>query len=263
MTGPKVLLLDIETSPVAAWVWSLWKQDVSLNQIDRDWYMLTWAAKWLNSDEIMSDALISYRKEYRSDPEDDSTICASLYDLIDEADILVGHNLVGFDKPKAYAKFLEHGWMPPSPTQNIDTLQIAKGAFRLTSNKLDYIARLLGVGQKTEHEGFDLWKKCMAGDRDAWARMVEYNENDVLILEDVYHALAPYSKSHPNHALYTGCDAECCTVCGSMRMMRQGYAYTTVSKFQRYQCKDCGKWMRGRTSVLDAGQKKSLLTNLI
>ena len=42
-----ILLLDIETSPVVAWVWGLRDQNVGLNMIKEDWYVLSWAAKWL------------------------------------------------------------------------------------------------------------------------------------------------------------------------------------------------------------------------
>ena len=35
--GPKVLVFDIETSPIISYVWGLWNNDVGLNQIHTDW----------------------------------------------------------------------------------------------------------------------------------------------------------------------------------------------------------------------------------
>lgn len=59
LTGPRVLLFDIETAPIIAHVWSLWENNVSLNQIVSDWHVLSWSAKWLgdSDDKVMSFAL--------------------------------------------------------------------------------------------------------------------------------------------------------------------------------------------------------------
>jgi len=48
-SGPKVLILDIETAPIEAFTWGLWDQNVGLNQIKADWTVLSWAAKWLGT----------------------------------------------------------------------------------------------------------------------------------------------------------------------------------------------------------------------
>ena len=50
---PKILVLDIETSPIISHVWGLWDNNVSLNQVQTDWHLLSWAAKWLGEKEIM------------------------------------------------------------------------------------------------------------------------------------------------------------------------------------------------------------------
>lgn len=66
-TGPRVLLIDIETAPVMAYVWSLWKQNVGLNQIAREWNILSFCAKWLHEPEIIY-------HDIRETPHDDSTL---------------------------------------------------------------------------------------------------------------------------------------------------------------------------------------------
>ena len=45
-----ILFLDIETAPLLGYVWGLWKNNVGLNQIYRDSYVLNWAASWLGED---------------------------------------------------------------------------------------------------------------------------------------------------------------------------------------------------------------------
>ena len=58
---PKILILDIETTPIAVWAWSLGKQYVNpmsimkdKNNKSMDWYVLSWSAKWLYDDKVLS-----------------------------------------------------------------------------------------------------------------------------------------------------------------------------------------------------------------
>jgi len=48
----KTLIIDIETSPVMAKVWSLWKQNVSLDQIEDDWFIMSYSCKWLGDEDV-------------------------------------------------------------------------------------------------------------------------------------------------------------------------------------------------------------------
>ena len=110
-----------------------------------------------------------------------------------------------------------------------------------------------------ETGGHELWTACMHGDPQAWATMLEYNEHDVVLTEEVYLELRGWAGAHPNYGLYTAADeSPCCTVCGSDNLIRKGWHYTSVSAFQRFQCKDCGKKMRGRKNF---AKKDGLLTN--
>ena len=260
---PKILVLDIETAPVRAFVWRLWKENIGINQIDGDWYMLCWAAKWFGADEIYSDAIINHKKLYRRNPESDSKILPPLWELLDEADFVVTHNGNRFDLPKINSRFVYNGEIPPSPYKSVDTCAIAKTRFGFTSNKLAYLSEHLGVGEKIDTGGFELWAQCLQGDPTAWKEMIEYNINDVRILEGIYEILRPWATTHPNFALYVDDTNPMCTVCGSPNLIKDGFSYTTVGKFQGYKCKDCGKNMRGRYSLLTKEEKKSLLTSAI
>ena len=44
---------------------------------------------------------------------------------------------------------------------------------------------------------------------------------------------------------------EQCSNCGSDALQKRGFHRTKVSKFQRFQCTDCGSWHRGRDNLLD------------
>lgn len=259
----KVLVLDIETAPLRSWTWGLWKQNVGLNQIDRDWFVLSWAAKWLHEDEVFSDAMNLY-PDYQPGSEDDEKVITSAWDYLDETDILIGHNAKAFDAKKLNARFLKYGLPPPSPYKVIDTLLIAKKAFNLPSNKLDAIAALLKVNVKQQHEGFSLWDKCMKGDPEGWKNMIAYNEQDIRVTEDVFMALRPWDTQSPNLSLYEDHpgDEKLCPTCGGTHIHKRGTYKTNVNVFQRYQCQDCKSWFRGRyAEKRTKEQRENILTN--
>lgn len=261
--GPKILLFDIETAPIMADVWGLWKNNVGLNQIHRDWFVLSWSAKWLDSDDIMDDSLPAYPEAYRARPEDDIYICQSLWELFDEADILVGHNGNKFDIAKMNARFIQHGMKPPSPYRKIDTLLEARKNFKFTSNKLDHLGDVLGVGKKMKHQGHELWTRCIKGDLDAWDTMVKYNRQDIVVLEGVYLKLRPWMQNHPNVGLYDEAEEPVCPKCGGHDHNWRGYAYTAAGRYHRFQCNDCGGWGRALVSNVPKTKRKAMLRNVV
>jgi len=257
----KILILDIETAPIKAYVWGLFKQNVGLNMIDRDSYMLSWSAMWLGDKEVMSDSLPEH-KSYVFSASNDRHIVESVWRLLDEADIVVAHNGKGFDIPKINARFLQHGIAPPSPYKIVDTLKTARSAFKLTSNKLDYLAQYLGVGKKMSTGGFELWEGCMNSDPKSWKKMVKYNKRDVLILEKVYKKLRPWIRPHPNLALYDDKIGRVCPTCGGHHIQKRGNYMTTTGRYQRYQCMNCMTWSRERTHNQTPEKRKALLNTV-
>lgn len=233
----KILALDIESSPNTAHIWGLWNQNVGINQLMESSYTMCWAAKWLDSDEIMYDSV------YVSTPR---KMLKKIHKLIDEADAIIHYNGTKFDIPTLNKEFLLHGMSPPTPYKQIDLLKIARNQFKFPSNKLDYVAKALGVGQKIRHPGHELWVRCMNNDPEAWKLMEEYNKHDVKILEQVYYKLLPWIKNHPNHGLHT--DMAVCPNCGGTHYHRRGYALTKTMKYIRYQCQECGTWFRNITA---------------
>lgn len=264
MSEPRILLADIETSPVLCWTWGLFKQNIGLPQIVRDSHLLTWAAKWIGDDHVMYDSLPANKETYGNDPYNDIHLVESIWHLLDEADIVIGQNGDRFDWPKINARMLYHGILPPSPFKTIDTLKIAKGSLRLTSNKLDWMARFLFEDTKDKTD-FDLWTGCIAGNKKSWSKMVDYNIKDVTLLEDVYMELRPWARTHPNMALYHDEEVVCCPRCGSSHITKNGTrtSKTMLGRYQQYHCEDCGAYPRGRKNLNSKGKQSSLLTNSI
>ena len=232
----KILLLDIESAPNIVHVWGLWNQNVGTNQIIASGYVLCFAAKWLNNDEIIFDSI------YHSQPED---MLAKVHALMDEADAIIHYNGTKFDIPTLNKEFIIYGLPPPSPVKQIDLLKTARQQFRFPSNKLDYVAKALGLKGKTQHKGHELWIGCMNGVPEDWYNMQEYNKNDVIVLENVYNKLKPWIKNHANHGLFSD-DGLVCPNCGGNHYHKRGFAYTHAGKYQRFHCQGCKNWFRAK-----------------
>jgi hypothetical protein len=230
----KVLLLDIETSPILGYAWGIWQQNIGLNQIHKDWHVISWAAKWLGEKKVF------YKdNRHAKNVEDDKELLQGIWDLLDEADVVITQNGDQFDLKKLRARFIINGMKPPSSFKSIDTKKMAKRHFGFTSNRLEYLAEKLTKKRKGKHkefEGFELWKECLRGNIKAWNELKEYNIMDVLILEDVWRKLDPYSKTI-TIATYT--DGQSCN-CGSKEFHRNGKCLAGNTIIQRYRCNSCG-----------------------
>jgi hypothetical protein len=262
---PKVLIIDIETAPILGHVWALWDQNVGLNQIERDWFILSYSAKWLETEDKSivygPHRKIMYRDQRgKRNIENDKQLLKEVWKLMDEADVLLTQNGNKFDIKKLNARFVMNGMKPPSGFKKIDTLVMAKKHFALTSNKLEYMTdKLCTKYKKSKHKkfsGFDLWKECLAGNIEAWQEMELYNKQDVLSLEELFHILAPWDTT-VNFNLYHNRDEFVCN-CGSHEFTKRGYAYTNVGQFQRYVCNKCGAWSRSAVNLFSKDKRESL-----
>ena len=258
-TSAKILIVDIETAPILAYVWSIWQQNVQLNQIESDWYCLTWAAKWLFEEKVYSGKLTP--KEARK--QDDKRIVKGIWELINQADVVIAHNGDKFDMPKLNTRFIVNGLHPPLPYQSIDTLKHIKRQFGFSSNRLDYVNQILSLPRKMEHDGMPLWIGCMKGEADCLKKMEEYNVQDVLILEDTYLKIRPWIKPHPNVGLFILDENQHrCPTCGSDDMKDEGKRYhTTVNAYDLMRCNNCGATSRKRVSAITIKERRHILSS--
>lgn len=258
-SSPKILLLDIETAPLLAYVFQkqVWKAHIGHDKILSDWFMLTFSCKWLGDDEIISDKLSS--KEALN--EDDSRLVKKLWYILNDADIVIAHNGSEFDIPNINSRFVLNGLGPTASYSQIDTLKIARKQFGFTHNSLSALADVFGLEHGKIETNFDLWKRCLKGDSDALLEMEIYNQRDVIVLEGVYLQLRPWIKSHANLSLYTEDLEKVCPHCQSKNIVPipDKFYYTQSGKYQLSRCLDCGATPRDRKSVLPKG-KQSLIS---
>jgi hypothetical protein len=245
--SPRVLLWDIETSPIVGYAWDKW--NTNLLRIEQDRFLLTIAWKWLGETKVHCLGLPDFPERYAKDPTDDYELAKLAYELFDLADVVVAHNGVAFDTKKAQARMIAHGFGPPSPFKEIDTLRIARSHFSFTSNKLGDVCAVLGIGSKLDPGGIETWFQCIAGDPHAWRRMKKYNKQDVVILEKLYIKLRPWANRLPNLA-NIGDRPGACPKCGvEGKMVSRGWTTTAVTKRRQYRCGGCGGYVSGRKII--------------
>lgn len=228
----RVYLIDIETTPNLGYTWGKWEQSVI--EFYKEWELLSFAYKELDKGGVRCLA----RPDHPG--KNDRRLVEAVWKVLNEADVLIGHNIDDFDNRKLRAKFLEHGLRPPTPYKTIDTKKIAKSQFAFNSNSLNDLAKTLGLGKKADTGGFDLWLGCMAGDRKSWAKMIAYNKHDVVLLEKVYERMKAWYPGHPNLALIAR--REGCPVCASERVQRRGFQVLKLRRNARFHCQECGHW---------------------
>jgi hypothetical protein len=222
--------------------------------IRRNWFVLCWSAKWLDGKKVMHSSLPEFRgyKELPSKTKKniDKNVMQGLWDLLDECDIAIAHNLKGFDRKKANARFILNGMPPTSHYQLIDTLTVARSQFKFSSNKLGYLSEKLGVEQKMDAGGMSTWLGCEEGDKKTWDKMIKYCDQDVRSLEAVYLKLRPYMPTHPYNNVSSVIGLCSNKGCKGEGTIKDGIRRTKAGIFQKLRCLGCG------TSLIATMEKK-------
>lgn len=254
MNGPKVLTLDIETSPHKSWHFDTFRVNISPQQIIEPSRIVCWAAKWQWKKNIL------FHDENQTSHSD---MIESIVHLIDEADVVVTYNGDGFDLP--WIDWERKLWdIPkPSPFVSVDLYKVVRRSFRNAPARrsLDYITRRLSLTGKLQHEGyFPLWLAMSGNDgteaRKAWNTFRKYNKQDVFTTEELYYVLHDEITNMPHLALFNEeapTSSLSCPACLSTRITRQGYKRTKTRRYPQYKCSDCGKWFSQTRSDMGTG----------
>jgi hypothetical protein len=252
----KILILDIETSLMEGYFFQPKTEYIRYEQVKKDWFVLSWAAKWRGSKEVFYED-----QRHRRDVSNDKPLLKGIWKLLDEADIIITKNGKRFDKKKLWARFAINGMGKPSSFQHIDVEKIMRSEFGFTYNSLEYAADNLCTKYKKlksrVFQGIDLWIQCANKNQKAFQEMEKYNKHDVLATEELFEVLSPWKES-VNFSLYYPDEANVC-ICGSREFIKKGYALTETGRYQRYRCKNCKQERRGKDNTLSKEKRASML----
>lgn len=228
-----ITLLDTENAPNYAATWGIHEQRVRYTDIIQEWFFLSAQWKILGDKSVSSISVLDDPKRFIKDHTDDYIVVKTVHDLIENTDVLVGHNIKGHDLKKLYAKFIEHRLPPPKTPFIVDTLAWSR-KFGFTSRKLGDLCTKLGLENKLEHEP-GIFNLAGRGDVKAIRKVVRYGIGDIPTLEQLYLRLRPYITNHPNHNKFT--KERCCPNCGGEKFQKRGMSRDGSQ--QTYACYDC------------------------
>ena len=235
-TKRKRLYFDIETSPNIGLFWSAgYKQNIDYNNIIKERAIICICYKWEDDKKVDS---LTWDKD-----QDDKLLLKEFIKIANEADELVGHNGDKFDLAWIRTRCLFHQLDMFPNYITIDTLKIARSKFRFNSNRLDYIAKFLGLGHKIKTD-FKLWKNIVLNkDAKALDYMVKYCKMDVVLLEQVHKKLSVHIAPKTHYGVIFGQHRGSCPECGSDQLVisKRRTSASGVKKIQ-YQCKVCNKY---------------------
>jgi len=239
ITPFKRLIFDIETSPNVGWFWrASWKTSIGTHQILEERKVICISWKWEGKDKV-------YNSRWDKNKEDASML-AEFTKVLMQADEVVTHNGDRFDIPWLRTRCLMLGLPFPNYVKSLDTLKKAKAMFNFQSNRLDYIAKSLGLGGKIPIAP-SVWQRvCFptngkADYEDAMVEMLEYCDYDVVLLEDVYVKLKSYIKPVSHVGISQGKEKHSCPTCGGDTPKYLGHTVTAGGNVKRHmECNSCG-----------------------
>lgn len=231
----KRLFFDIEMSYNQGWFWRTGKQWVDFKQINEHKKIICISYKWYYEDKVHT---ITWDEN-----QDDKKLINDFIKILAEADEIIGHNSDRFDIKEIRTRAILQDELMFNKYRTLDTLKKARKYFNFPSNKLDYLGQILGVGRKLDHEGIDLWHKViLLKDKKALKKMVRYCEQDVLLLEEVWHKLSPYIDVNTNFAVHLGKAKYNCPNCAGEDVEIVHTDTTRMGFVKRhFKCNDCRK----------------------
>jgi len=175
--APKVLYLDIETALTKLYNFGLKVPSgyMSYQMIDEPFFIICWAAAWSDKPNKVYSSCVTQDEALAGT---DKNILAPLWDLMNRADIIAGHNSNKFDLPKIKGRFLINGFPKLEQYKTHDTKVMSK-RLGFESNALDYLCELFGFPKK-EDMPLEDWKEIRkTGNPKKLRKMQKYCINDV------------------------------------------------------------------------------------
>jgi uncharacterized protein YprB with RNaseH-like and TPR domain len=237
----KRLFFDIETSPNIGFFWEAgYKKNIDYSNIIKERAIICICYKWEGEKEV--------HELHWDAKQSDKALLQKFIKVANQASEMVGHNGDRFDLAWIRTRCLFHRIEVFPRYTVIDTLKIARGKFKFNSNKLNYIADYLGIGQKIK-TNFDLWRQIVLNnDKKAMGKMIAYCKKDVTLLEKVFKEINNHIAAKTHYGALIGGDRGNCPECGSdYLVINQKITTASGSSRVQYRCNDCGKF----TSKID------------
>lgn len=241
----KVLIYDIERTPA-------WTKPLPI------WDMKALKYKYLRPDDIESwgrticlaykwadEKKIHFISEWSNGGR--VGFLKAAWDLLDEAHVVVGHNMQDFDLPHLQGEFILENLGLPSPVKVFDTLKVMRKHGNLENNQLDTLDKRFGFSGKSDKYRIDVAMGAVNGDEKLQRKIQAYNVGDIRATERVYLRLRPAGSI--NLGVYFDDDIHRCPACASTKVQRRGVAVTGLGRYPRLHCQNCGAWSKAKKAL--------------
>lgn len=233
----KILILDLEVSPniVTMPVYDLKVRDKYINPdyVTHDQTIIAVGWRWYGEDQAHCVSVSP------KDPRNDRYCVQKAAELIDQADIVSGHNLDAFDLKILNMRLMTLGMPAIKKVKTIDTLKEIRKVARFASNKLSYLTGTLGISEKTDAPD---WRLVMAGDVDELSKCREYCKNDINASHDLLTKVMPHMKGAFDINAWHDLPVYLCPACGSHDTRKNGTVPSHGgTRRNQYKCNGCGK----------------------
>jgi len=211
-----ILIYDLETPRLKAWVW--WSGKQYVHDIIDEPKIISVSWKWAGEDEI-------YDLNWDLTTKDDEHLVKTFVDEFNRADIIVGVNNKNFDDRWLRARAVKYGVDMNAYPRVVDLMKEAKRLIRVPSYSLKNLCVHYNVPQrKLEHEGMKMWMMIQEGTmkerKEYMEKMIEYNRGDILATEGLYYKMLPNLRHQAHIGVMSGNPKWSCPVCGDTELVK-------------------------------------------
>lgn len=229
LNAAKIMIYDIETSRVPAWVFWSGKQYIHSDQLAEEPRIISISWKWLGEDEVHD---LTWDK-YHSDKK----MVEIFVKEYNKAHMVIGQNNDRFDNRWVNARAAKYNIDINVHVRSFDIMKQAKTKFRIPSYSMKYMCKYFGVPQKLEHEGIKMWDKIQTGtleeQTEYLAKMVTYNHGDIISTEALYLRLRKYFNHRAHFGVFFGGEKFTCPDTGSYNVELERTTVTPAGTIQR------------------------------
>lgn len=165
----------------------------------------------------------------------------------DRAQLVIGHNLAGFDSKKLKFDWAQAGYAPPSPWKTVDTFAVARREFGAESNTMDSLCKRFGIIAKSDRYSVEMARSAVAGNRLARKQIRGYNCGDIAAGRGLYDFMRIWDPSHPHSVIPANDDRKSCPNCWTSdpdAFEPNGYKLANLILYRLYRCQ-CGANVQG------------------
>jgi len=209
---PRIMIYDIETSLVKAWLFWTGEQYIRHDQLIGVPKIISVCYKWYGEEKV---------HKLTWDDGDDKVLVQDFVKAYNSADMVVGINNNSFDNKIVTARAMKYDLFINTQMKSFDVQRKFRSLIKIPSYSMAYLTKYFGVENKLEHEGRIMWQLIQEGTPEEKVeylkKMVDYNVGDIVSTEALYAKYKKYMKHVIHQGVLKGGEKWSCPECGNTK----------------------------------------------